>query len=302
MRTARTLALVNQDDGFDCMGCAWPDPAKRHHAEFCENGAKAVAEEATRFRADRAFFAQWSVADIAAQSDFWIGKRGRLTEPMYLAPGATHYAPITWDGAYGLIARRARRARLTRRGDLLHVGPDQQRGRVRLPGVRAGVRDQQPAGLLEHVPRVLGRGAHPDGRDRQGQRDARGRRARRPADRRRAEPGHEPSADAQRAGERRSARGAKIVSINPLREAGLSRFDNPQKLAGHRRARRPSSPTCTCRSASTATWRCSRRSTAAAGARRGRPRVRRAPLRRLRRTARRTCSAASRSTCRRRPA
>ena len=103
-RTARTLRLINQDRGFDCMGCAWPDPAKRHHAEFCENGAKAVAEEATRLRAGPEFFAQWTVAEIAAQSDFWIGKQGRITHPMYLAPGAEHYVPIAWDDAYELIA------------------------------------------------------------------------------------------------------------------------------------------------------------------------------------------------------
>src|SRR4051812_347045 len=104
LRTARTLALVNQDAGFDCMGCAWPDPAKRHHAEFCENGAKAVAEEATRMRADPDFFAQWPVAAMRERTDFWIGKRGRLTHPMHLAPGADRHEPISWDDAYGVIA------------------------------------------------------------------------------------------------------------------------------------------------------------------------------------------------------
>src|SRR5271167_4773115 len=66
-RTARTLSAINQVHGFDCMGCAWPDPAHRHHAEFCENGAKAVAEEATLLRAGPELFAQWSVADMARQ-------------------------------------------------------------------------------------------------------------------------------------------------------------------------------------------------------------------------------------------
>ncbi|MEO6496280.1 MAG: hypothetical protein ABIO51_02225, partial [Solirubrobacteraceae bacterium] len=107
-RTVRTLAMINQDKGFDCMGCAWPDPAKRHHAEFCENGAKAVAEEATRLRAGPELFAQHSVEAMAAQSDFWIGKRGRLTEPLWLAPWTTHYAPIGWDAAYDLIASELR--------------------------------------------------------------------------------------------------------------------------------------------------------------------------------------------------
>ena len=104
LRTARTLAMINQDEGFDCMGCAWPDPAKRHHAEFCENGAKAVAEEATRLRAAPELFAQWTVEEMLAQSDFWLGKRGRLTHPLHLAPGAEHYEPISWEDAYGLIA------------------------------------------------------------------------------------------------------------------------------------------------------------------------------------------------------
>ena len=104
IRTARTLSLVNQDKGFDCMGCAWPDPAKRHHAEFCENGAKAVAEEATLLRAEPSLFEQWPVAEMRERSDFWIGKRGRLTDPMWLGPGAGSYEPISWDDAYGLIA------------------------------------------------------------------------------------------------------------------------------------------------------------------------------------------------------
>ena len=59
-RTARTLLKLNQEDGFDCMSCAWPDPdvGHRHTAEFCENGAKAVAEEATTARATPEFFAR----------------------------------------------------------------------------------------------------------------------------------------------------------------------------------------------------------------------------------------------------
>ena len=105
VRTARTLALVNQDDGFDCMGCAWPDPAKRHHAEFCENGAKAVAEEGTRRRVTPEFFARHSIEDLKTRDDYWLGQQGRLTHPMLLAEGATHYTPIEWDAAYELIAQ-----------------------------------------------------------------------------------------------------------------------------------------------------------------------------------------------------
>ncbi|MCW3158709.1 FdhF/YdeP family oxidoreductase [Micropruina sonneratiae] len=103
-RTVLTLARVNQREGFDCPGCAWPDPSHRHLAEFCENGAKAVAEEATLRRVTRDFFAEHSVADLATRSDHWLGQRGRLTEPMLLREGGTHYEPIAWDAAFDLIA------------------------------------------------------------------------------------------------------------------------------------------------------------------------------------------------------
>ncbi|MET2715062.1 FdhF/YdeP family oxidoreductase [Streptomyces harbinensis] len=103
-RTALTLLRVNQHDGFDCPGCAWPEPGKPHTAEFCENGAKAVAEEATLRRITPAFFAEHSVADLRERSGYWLGQQGRLTEPMYLAEGATHYTPIGWDAALDLIA------------------------------------------------------------------------------------------------------------------------------------------------------------------------------------------------------
>ena len=110
-RTASTLTRLNQVDGFDCQGCAWPDPAPghRHAAEFCENGAKAVAEEATRQLLDREFFATHSVEDLAGRTEFWLGKQGRITEPMVLRPGATHYTPISWDDAFATIAGHLQR-------------------------------------------------------------------------------------------------------------------------------------------------------------------------------------------------
>jgi len=107
-RTALTLARVNQKDGFDCPGCAWPDPDHRSTAEFCENGAKAVAEEATLRRVTRKFFAQHPIADLAERSDYWLGQQGRLVEPMHRPRGATHYEPISWDDAFTLIADRLR--------------------------------------------------------------------------------------------------------------------------------------------------------------------------------------------------
>ena len=109
-RSVRTLLRVNQTDGFDCPSCAWGDPAAgdRKHAEFCENGAKAVAWEATRKRVDAEFFAAHPVAFLRQQSDHWLESNGRLTEPMYLAPGGTHYEPVAWDDAFRLIAGRLR--------------------------------------------------------------------------------------------------------------------------------------------------------------------------------------------------
>ncbi|AGC46139.1 oxidoreductase alpha (molybdopterin) subunit [Myxococcus stipitatus DSM 14675] len=104
VRGTRLLLKVNQKDGFDCPGCAWPDPGHRSVAEFCENGAKAVAEEGTKERVTPDFFRQWSVADLCAQSDYWLGKQGRLTHPMVLREGATHYTPISWDEAFALVA------------------------------------------------------------------------------------------------------------------------------------------------------------------------------------------------------
>ncbi|HEU4594790.1 MAG TPA: FdhF/YdeP family oxidoreductase [Pyrinomonadaceae bacterium] len=105
VRGARTLARVNQKGGFDCPGCAWPDPeGERSHFEYCENGAKAVAEEATTRRVTPEFFREWSVADLSHKSDFWLGKQGRITHPLILRRDATHYEPLTWDEAFAFVA------------------------------------------------------------------------------------------------------------------------------------------------------------------------------------------------------
>lgn len=109
VRTARTLARLNQREGFDCPGCAWPEtPGHRKHAEFCENGAKAVAEEATTRRVCPEFFAAHPVSELLDHTDYWLGQQGRLTHPMVLRPGSTHYEPIEWDAAFALIADELR--------------------------------------------------------------------------------------------------------------------------------------------------------------------------------------------------
>ncbi len=105
IRTLRTLKTMNQKDGFDCQSCAWADPdGERHLFEFCENGAKAVADEATTKQVTPDFFKKYSVAELSQKSDFWLGKQGRITNPMVLRKGATHYEPISWENAFQIIA------------------------------------------------------------------------------------------------------------------------------------------------------------------------------------------------------
>jgi molybdopterin-dependent oxidoreductase alpha subunit len=106
LRGVKALFKLNQKGGFDCPSCAWPDPDDERSplGEYCENGAKAVAEEATTKRLTADFFVKNSVADLSQLNDYEIGKKGRIAEPMYLAEGATHYQPISWDNAFAKIA------------------------------------------------------------------------------------------------------------------------------------------------------------------------------------------------------
>ncbi|RZE12242.1 FdhF/YdeP family oxidoreductase [Streptomyces albidoflavus] len=109
-RTALTLLNINQAKGFDCPGCAWPEPApgKRHRNEYCENGGKHIADEATSRRVTAGFFREHSIAELDAKSDYWLNQQGRLTEPMIKRPGATHYEPVGWDEAFGILADELR--------------------------------------------------------------------------------------------------------------------------------------------------------------------------------------------------
>lgn len=102
------MLAINQKSGFDCPGCAWPEADKRHKAEFCENGAKAVAEEATNKSVTGGFFARHPVVELFDRSGYWLGQQGRLTEPVYLAEDATHYEPVSWDRALDMIADELR--------------------------------------------------------------------------------------------------------------------------------------------------------------------------------------------------
>ena len=105
-RGIRGLLEMNQAGGFDCPSCAWPDPdGDRSFAEFCENGAKALASEATRTLADAEFFAKHSIAELSAQSDLWHDRQGRIAMPTILRQGATHYQTVSWEDAFVIVAK-----------------------------------------------------------------------------------------------------------------------------------------------------------------------------------------------------
>ncbi|WP_434922280.1 FdhF/YdeP family oxidoreductase [Glutamicibacter sp. PAEs-4] len=104
-RTLRSMLRVNQHDGFDCPGCAWPESitGKRKPAEFCENGAKAIAEEASARTVTPEWFAQHSIEDLRDKTEYWLGSQGRITTPMIIREGDTHYSPISWAEAFSTI-------------------------------------------------------------------------------------------------------------------------------------------------------------------------------------------------------
>jgi formate dehydrogenase major subunit len=108
LKGSKTLLSMNQPDGFDCPGCAWPDPKHTSSFEFCENGAKAVAFELTSRRVTREFFASHTVRELEQQSDYWLEEQGRLTEPMRYDAASDHYVPIAWEEAFALIGGELR--------------------------------------------------------------------------------------------------------------------------------------------------------------------------------------------------
>jgi molybdopterin-dependent oxidoreductase alpha subunit len=110
IRATEAFLKINQVTGFDCQSCAWPSPDKKRKIfEFCENGAKAVSDESTKKRIGPEFFAQHSIVDLSAQSDYWLNQQGRLISPMVRHANATHYQPITWPDAFAMIADQLNR-------------------------------------------------------------------------------------------------------------------------------------------------------------------------------------------------
>jgi molybdopterin-dependent oxidoreductase alpha subunit len=231
-RSYKTLTELNQKDGFDCPGCAWPDPdGHRHAAEFCENGAKAVAEEATTRRANPGVFASHTVEQLAGHSDYFIGKLGRLTEPMHLAPGDTHYRPVTWDRAYDIVASHIKAL----------DSPDQAMFYT------SGRTSNEAAFVYQALVRALGTNNLPDCSNMCHESSGTaltqtigiGKGSVTLEDIHQADllviVGQNPGTNHPRmltALELAKQGGAKIVSINPLPEAGLTRFNNPQTPRG----------------------------------------------------------------------
>lgn len=231
LRSIQTLLAVNQVDGFDCMGCAWPEHEKRNAAEFCENGAKAVAEEGTRRRVTPEFFAQHSIADLKTRDDYWLGQQGRLTHPMLLDEGATHYRPIEWDDAYELIAQEIR--------DMEH--PDQS------VFYTSGRTSNEAAFAYQLLVRGIGTNNLPDCSNMCHESSGSalvetigiGKGSVSLTDLETASlifvAGQNPGTNHPRmlsALEKAKKNGAVIISVNPLPEAGLMRFENPQNISG----------------------------------------------------------------------
>lgn len=230
-RTALTLLRVNQKNGFDCPGCAWPEPDKRHTAEFCENGAKAVAEEATLRRVTPDFFAAHPVADLATRSGYWLGQQGRLTEPMYLAEGAERYEPVSWERAFDIVADELgalgspdeavfyTSGRTSNEAAFLYQLFAREFGTNNLPDCSNMCHESSGSALTE----TLGVGKGSVLLEDLHQADLI------------IVAGQNPGTNHPRmlsALEKAKADGARIISINPLPEAGLERFKNPQNARG----------------------------------------------------------------------
>ncbi|WP_372507375.1 FdhF/YdeP family oxidoreductase [Mycobacterium heckeshornense] len=232
LRTAVSLLRLNQRNGFDCPGCAWPEePGGRKIAEFCENGAKAVAEEATKRVVTPEFFARHSIADLASRPEYWLSQQGRLTHPMVLRPGDDHYRPISWAAAYRLIADDLRglddpnqavfytSGRTSNEAAFLYQLMVRSFGTNNLPDCSNMCHESSGAALSETI--GIGKGSvsvedivHADLIIIAGQ---------------------NPGTNHPRmlsVLQKAKANGARIVAVNPLPEAGLIRFKDPQKLHG----------------------------------------------------------------------
>jgi molybdopterin-dependent oxidoreductase alpha subunit len=232
-RAFKALATLNQKDGYDCPGCAWPDPDDERSpiAEYCENGAKAIAEEATTKKLTAKFFAEHSVAELAQHNDYEIGKKGRVAEPMYLPKGATHYQPISWEEAFKKIAKELRElnspdeavfytsGRTSNEAAFLYQLFVREYGTNNLPDCSNMCHESSGVALTESL--GLGKGSVTLD------------------DFYEAEAiiilGQNPGTNHPRmlsALQKAKENGAVIISVNPLPETGLISFSNPQTVKG----------------------------------------------------------------------
>ncbi|HYH56970.1 MAG TPA: FdhF/YdeP family oxidoreductase, partial [Anseongella sp.] len=232
-RGLKALSKLNQKNGFDCPGCAWPDPDDERSAiaEYCENGAKAIAEEATSKKLPAAFFAENSVASLAALSDYEIGRKGRLAEPLYLPEGAEHYQPISWEEAFRKVAGALNTlpspdgavfytsGRTSNEAAFLYQLFVREYGTNNLPDCSNMCHESSGVALGESL--GIGKGSV------------------KLDDFYRAEVililGQNPGTNHPRmlgALQKAKAGGAVIISVNPLPETGLMGFNNPQTLRG----------------------------------------------------------------------
>ncbi|MAQ75150.1 MAG: hypothetical protein CL613_02310 [Aquimarina sp.] len=231
-RSLTALNKMNQKDGFDCPSCAWPDPEKRSAiAEYCENGAKALAEEATNKHIGKDFFAKYSVEELSRWTDYEIGKSGRLIEPMVLREGSLHYEPISWEDAYSLIAEELHNLN----------SPDEA------IFYTSGRSSNEAAFLYGLFARAFGTNNLPDCSNMchessgvaLGETLGIGKGSVKLEDFYEAEVimilGQNPGTNHPRmlsALQKCKENGGKIVAINPIKEAGLVRFKNPQEIKG----------------------------------------------------------------------
>ncbi|MDX2303972.1 MAG: FdhF/YdeP family oxidoreductase [Microscillaceae bacterium] len=228
-RGFRILAKMNQKAGFDCPGCAWPDPAQKRSSlgEYCENGAKAIAEEATTKKITLEFFQKYSVTELSQQSDFWLSQQGRLTQPMLLKPESVHYQPISWQQAFALIGTELKSldspneavfytsGRTSNEAAFLYQLFVRMYGTNNMPDCSNMCHESSGTGLSQTL--GIGKGSVTL------------------EDFDQAEviivAGQNPGTNHPRmltALQKAKEKGARIISINPLAETGLVRFQNPQ--------------------------------------------------------------------------
>jgi molybdopterin-dependent oxidoreductase alpha subunit len=229
VRTLRGWSAINQKGGFDCPSCAWADPdGPRHTAEFCENGAKALADDATKKTIGREFFAKFSVAELRQQSGYWLNSQGRIAEPVVWREGATHFEPIEWDAAFGLVAQALKRL----------ASPDQA------TFYTSGKASNEAAFLFQLLARAFGTNNLPDCSNMCHESSGTGLKETigigkstvTLEDLERAKAivviGQNPGTNHPRmltSLAKAKSRGATIIAINPLKEVGLLKFANPQK-------------------------------------------------------------------------